>query len=157
MAQQAEAPWLDDDEMAAWLGLVSVVIRLPVALDAQLRRDADVSHFEYQVMAVLSQRDGRTLPMTEIAAFTEGSLSRLSHAVTRLESDGWVTRAPAPHYRRVTMATLTGAGVAKMVSAAPGHVGAVRRLVFDSLTKTQVAQLTAITRRLTSAVDADLG
>lgn len=42
-----------------------------------------------------------------------------------------------------------------MTEAAPGHVQEVRRLVFDSLTKTQYRQLREIGRRIIRAIDPD--
>jgi DNA-binding MarR family transcriptional regulator len=134
-------PWLDEREQEVWLSLVGVLIRLPAALDAQLRRDAGISHFEYQILAALSMTESRTLPMSDMAEFTESSLSRLSHACRRLEAQGWVKRSAAPEDGRVTLAALTDPGYAKVVDAAPGHVRTVRSLVFDPLTKQQVGQL----------------
>ena len=40
-----EPRWLDAEETQAWRALASTLIRLPAALDAQLRRDAGISHF----------------------------------------------------------------------------------------------------------------
>lgn len=150
--ETSEVPWLDADEMEAWLGLVSLTIRLSGALDAQLRCDAGLSHFEYQVLAVLSMTEGHTMPMSEIAEFTEGSLSRLSHVCRRLEERGWIRRSPDPDDGRVTLASLTDAGMEKMVESAPGHVRGVRSLVFDGLTQAQVRQLAEITRRINAAI-----
>ena len=141
MAKSDDVPWLDPEEEEVWLRLVGVVIRLPAALDAQLRCDAGLSHFEYQILAALSMIETRTLPMSDMAEFTESSLSRLSHACRRLEAHGWVKRSPDPDDGRVTLATLTKAGYAKIVDAAPGHLRTVRLLVFDPLTKQQVRQL----------------
>jgi DNA-binding MarR family transcriptional regulator len=141
MATADNVPWLDRDELEVWLSLVGVLIRLPAALDAQLRRDAGLSHFEYQILAALSMSETRTLPMSDMAEFAESSLSRLSHACRRLEAQGWVVRSPDPDDGRVTRATLTKAGHAKIVDAAPGHVRTVRSLVFDPLTKQQLKQL----------------
>jgi len=147
-------PWLDEREMEAWLRLVSVLLRLPAALDAQLRRDAGLSHFEYFTLAALSSREDRTMRMTDIASIVEGSLSRLSHACRRLEAEGWIERRPDPEDRRATLASLTDAGHEKLVASAPGHVRAVRALVFDPLTTAQVTQLATITERIGGAVDA---
>jgi DNA-binding MarR family transcriptional regulator len=149
----AEPRWLDDEERRTWLELVSVVIRLPGALDAQLQRDAGMSHFEYQVVAALSEAPERTLRMSTLAARSEGSLARLSQAVGRLERRGWVRRTPDPTDGRYTLAVLTDEGWAKVVQTAPGHVEAVRSLVFDPLTKAQTRQLREICRRVMSAVD----
>ncbi len=152
MANSDDVPWLDSDELEVWLSLVGVVIRLPAALDAQLRRDAGLSHFEYQILAVLSMTETRTMPMSDMADFTESSLSRLSHACRRLESQGWVNRAPDPDDGRVTLATLTDSGYAKIVDAAPGHVRTVRSLVFDPLTKQQVKQLGQVLARVQARI-----
>lgn len=145
--------WLDDDQKQTWLALVSVLIRLPGALDAQLQRDAGISHFEYMVLAGLSMSDGRTLRMSELATFADGSLARLSQVVGRLEKRGWVRRTPDPADGRYTLAILTDAGWDKVVATAPGHVAEVRRLVFDPLSRTQSRQLGEIGRRIMQAVD----
>nr|WP_300149818.1 MarR family transcriptional regulator [Propionicimonas sp.] len=143
-----ETPWLDDEEMAAWLGLARLVSRLPAELDRQLQRDAGLSHFEYQVMAGLSQSPEHTLRMSRLAEFAEGQLPRLSQVVARLEKRGWVTRRSDPSDGRSTLATLTDAGMAKVVATAPGHVATVRSFVFDPLTRAQVRQLRDICRRV---------
>jgi DNA-binding MarR family transcriptional regulator len=148
-----EPRWLNDDERQAWLALASVAIRLPSALDTQLRRDAGVSHFEYQVLAMLSEAPKRTHRMSDLAMLAEGSLSRLSQVVDRLEGRGWVRRSPDPTDGRYTLAQLTTAGWKKVVATAPGHVAAVRSLVFDPLTKAQTRQLTGIGRRIMRAID----
>ena len=150
-----EPRWLDAEESQAWRALARTLVRLPAALDAQLRRDAGISHFEYGVLALLSEAPGRTLRMSEIAMGAGSSLPRLSQVVARLEQRGWVRRTPDPADGRYTLATLTGQGRAKVTQAAPGHVQEVRRLVFDPLTKAQSRQLREIGRRITRAIDPD--
>ncbi|GGP14012.1 MarR family winged helix-turn-helix transcriptional regulator [Nonomuraea glycinis] len=145
--------WLTEEEKLAWLGLVSAMVRLPAALDAQLQRDAGISHFEYQVLSGLSMSAERTLRMSELAQMSDGSLSRLSHVISRLEKRGWVHRTPDPADGRYTLAVLTDDGWDKVVASAPGHVEAVRALVVDPLTRTQLRQLTEITRRINHAID----
>jgi DNA-binding MarR family transcriptional regulator len=150
-----EPRWLTDEERQAWLTLVGLMVRLPSALDAQLQRDADINHFEYQVMAGLSERPDRTLRMSDLALLANGSLSRISHVVNRLEKRGWVRRTPDPADGRYTLATLTDDGWNKVVATAPGHVEAVRNLVFDPLTRTQTRQLRDIGHRVLRAIDPD--
>src|ERR1700735_2225389 len=151
----SEPRWLDAEERQTWLALVATMIRLPGALDAQLQRDAGISHFEYQVLSVLSEAPERTMRMSELALLTEGSLPRLSQVVARLEQRGWVRRTPDPADGRYTLATLTDQGLARVTEAAPGHIQEVRRLVFDPLTKTQSRQLREIGRRIMRAIDPD--
>ncbi|MEV4125774.1 MarR family transcriptional regulator [Nocardia sp. NPDC049707] len=153
MTPADEPRWLDDEERDAWIMLESILTRLPTSLDAQLQRDAGISHFEYLVLAGLSMTDNRALRMKDLAAFAGGSLPRLSQVVTRLEKRGWVSRRPDPVDGRSTIADLTDAGYQVVVAAAPGHVDAVRCFVFDNLTRAQIRQLTGIGRRVVAAID----
>jgi DNA-binding MarR family transcriptional regulator len=147
--------WLDDEEGQAWRGLARVLVALSAGLDAQLRRDAGISHFEYQVLALLSEAPDRTLRMSALATLADGSLPRLSQVVARMERRGWVRRTADPADGRYTLAILTDQGLTKVTEAAPGHVQEVRRLVLDPLTKTQTRQLREISRRIVRAIDRD--
>jgi DNA-binding MarR family transcriptional regulator len=153
MKTPAEPRWLSSEERQAWLTLVGVMMRLPSALDAQLQHDAGLSHFEYMVLAGLSEAPERTRRMSELAAFTDSGLPRLSQVVGRLEKRGWVRRSTDPSDGRITLATLTEEGWDKVVQIAPGHVEAVRTLVFDPLTKAQTRQLGDIGQRIMRAID----
>ena len=146
---------MSDDEARTWVVLAGVLIELPAALDAQLQRDAGISHFEYQVMAMLSMEPGRTLRMSRLAALASGSLTRLSRVVDRLDARGWVCRRPDPTDGRSTLAVLTDAGWEKVIATAPGHVAEVRRLVFDRLTRSQVPQLHDIGTRVLTAIGSE--
>lgn len=148
-----EPRWLDSEERATWLSLVSLLIKLPAALDAQLQRDSGFSHFEYNVLAGLSEAPDRALRMSVLAAHADGSLPRLSQVIARLERRGLVRRIPDPDDGRYTLAVLTDAGWDAVVAAAPGHVEAVRNLVLDPLTKSKTRQLRDICLRILSAVD----
>src|SRR3954471_2904480 len=105
-----EAQWLDDEQLDTWVKLVAVVELLPGVLDSQLRRDAGLTHFEYLVLAMLSEATDRTLRMTSLAQQTNATLPRLSHAVRRLEDRDLVERFPCPEDGRATNARLTPAG-----------------------------------------------
>ena len=147
------ARWLDPDERATWLSLSRIIVKLPSALDAQLERDADLNYFEYIVMAMLSEQDSRTLRMSQLAALSNASLSRLSHVAKRLESRGFLQRQPDPDDGRYTRAMLTDAGMEKVVGSAPGHVANVRELVFDALTPAQQRRLRDIIDAILNRVD----
>jgi DNA-binding MarR family transcriptional regulator len=150
-----EPRWLHEDDQEAWVAFASMLMWLPTALDDQLQRDSGLSHFEYGILAALSEADGATLRMSELAIFANGSLSRLSRAVARLEGRKWVTRRPDPADGRYTLAVLTDKGRAVLVEAAPGHVEAVNRLVFDVLTTAQARQLGIIANRILNAIDSE--
>jgi DNA-binding MarR family transcriptional regulator len=148
-----DTPWLDRRQLRAWIRLAAVLELLPGVLDAQLRRDAELTHFEYYVLAMLSEAPGRTLRMTELARQTNATLPRLSHVVTRLEGRGLVERFPCPEDRRATNARLTEAGWAHVREAAPGHVATVRQHVVDPLTDEQIDQLADIADALLARLD----
>ncbi len=145
--------WLTAEEQQTWLALTGLIMQLPSALDAQLRRDAGLSHFDYAVMAALSESPQRTLRMSDLAFLAEGTLPRLSQVVARLEMRDWIRRTPDPTDGRYTLATLTNQGWEKVVATAPGHVNEVQRLVFDPLTKAQAQQLGTIARRIVRAIN----
>jgi DNA-binding MarR family transcriptional regulator len=147
-----EPQWLSSDESDAWLALSWLMFRLPSAFDAQLQRDNGISFFEYLVLAGLSMSPGRRLRMSELAQFVNGSLSRLSNVVKRLEQRGWVFREPSAENGRFVEAVLTDAGWDMVVEAAPGHVETVRRYVFDALRPEQVAELRDIGRQVARQV-----
>jgi DNA-binding MarR family transcriptional regulator len=140
--------WLSDDEQDAWRRFVEVLVKVPAALEAQLQRDAGVTHMGYLVLSTLSERPDRSLAMSRLARQASASLSRLSHVVARLEAQGWVRRERDPADGRVQIAVLTDEGYAKVVAAAPGHVGAVQQLVFDRLSPVQVRQLSRLCESL---------
>ena len=145
--------WLDREERAAWLRFAAVMELLPGALDAQLRRDAGVSHFDYFVLAMLSEAPGRTLRMTALAQKTNATLPRLSHVVNKLEGRGFVERFPCPEDGRATNARLSDRGWDLVVGVAPRHVETVRQLVLDGLSSTQVRQLARISDAMLARLD----
>jgi DNA-binding MarR family transcriptional regulator len=146
--------WLSPGELESWLPVGGLLLRLPAALDAQMQRDSGLSHFEYLVLANLSEAPRRTRRMSELAALANGSLSRLSHVVKRLEGRGWVERTTCPQDGRYTNAVLTEAGWEKVRQSAPGHVAAVRALVLDALSADDLARLGDMARRIMSRITA---
>lgn len=146
--------WLTDAQHDAWMAYVAVTSLLDAELDRQLQRDSGLPHAYYQILAMLSDVPGRTLRMSDLAEITQSSQSRLSHAVARLERNGWIRRVPCPDDRRSTLAQLTDEGLRVLAEAAPGHVATVRDKLFDVLTGEQVDQLNEILRAVLTRLDA---
>jgi len=136
-----EPRWLDDDEQATWRAYLRATHLLNLQLGRELQRDSGLSHADYQILVQLSEAPERRLRMSELASYTQSSRSRLSHAVSRLEVAGWVTRESCPTDRRGAFAVLTDTGFAELEAAAPGHVEGVREHLFDQLTPEQICQL----------------
>jgi DNA-binding MarR family transcriptional regulator len=146
-------PWLSEQELSAWVRLLAVTELLPGVLDSQLRRDDGLMHFEYFVLATLSEADDRTLQMRDLAGRTNATLPRLSHVVRRLEERGLVVRRPCPQDGRATNASLTEAGWTTVRAAAPGHAATVREHVVDALSPEQVTQLRDIAAAILTRLD----
>jgi DNA-binding MarR family transcriptional regulator len=140
--------WLSEEQQAAWRPFVALLLRLPAALDAQLQKDAGITHFDYLVLSGLSEAPCRTLRMSELAATANSSLSRLSHGVSRLEAKGWVRREACPGDGRFINAVLTDEGWEKVKETAPGHVAAVRELLVSTLSHEELVQLGAISAKV---------
>jgi DNA-binding MarR family transcriptional regulator len=150
----AGVKWLDRDQELAWRALAEMVHKLRWALECQLERDSDLSFIEYHALARLSEEPDHRLRMSDLAAVTNASLSRLSHLIKRLESWGFVRRETDPTDGRFTIAILTDAGYAKLVASAPAHVACVRQLVIDEFSAAELAQLRAACDRIVARVDA---
>lgn len=157
MAPHPSPTELTGEALETWSALATVLEWLPPALDAQLQRDAGLTHFEYGVLYALSRAEGGSLRMSVLADYANSTLSRLSRAATRLEGRGWVRRSADPTDGRFTLATLTDAGRRAVADATPGHVATVHGLVLDRLTAAQRRQLQEISRRIAHAIREDGG
>jgi DNA-binding MarR family transcriptional regulator len=150
-----EQRWLDDRQQRIWRAWLAVAALLPRALDAQLQRDAGLTHAAYVVLAMLSEAPERSRRMSDLARRANQSQSRLSHTVARLEEQGWVRREPSPEDGRGNVAVLTDAGWDVVRAVAPGHVEAVRAALFDPLTDEQTTALGEALEQLLDRLDPD--
>jgi DNA-binding MarR family transcriptional regulator len=147
--------WLETDERETWLSLIRVMAKLPPLLDAQLERSAGLNFFEYTILAMLSEQSDRALRMRHLAALTNASPSRLSHAARHLEARGLLVREGDLVDGRCIRAVLTDAGWRVLMAAVPGHVETVRDLVVDALDPDQLCALRAANDQILRRVDPD--
>jgi len=145
--------WLDADEREVWLGLLRVMSTLPSLFDARLGREAGLTLFEYTVLAMLSEQPDTTLRMSRLASVTNASPSKLSHAARHLEGRGLLHRVPDPDDGRCIRAVLTASGRQVVERSAPGHVTAVRELLFDPLTRPQLQALREVNEQILRQID----
>ena len=134
-------PWLDEEEMRAWRGLVEVYADVHAALTAELQEEFGFDEGDYGVLVNLSEAPDRRLRMCDLAERLHLSPSGLTRRLDGLVRLGLVAREPSAADRRVTLAVLTDAGVAALDAAAPTHVDGVRRHFLGHLSRTQVRQL----------------
>jgi len=147
--------WLDEEQQRTWRAWLTLAELLPRELDAQLQRDAGLTHAAYVVLAMLSEAPGRSRRMTDLARRANQSQSRLSHTVARLEERGWVRRERSAEDGRGNVAVLTDAGWDVVRSVAPGHVEAVREALFDPLTDEQTRALGEALQAVLDRLDPD--
>ncbi len=144
----ADQRWLDPGEMAAWLAFLEVSHLLDRVIEQQLRRDAGLSHAQYEILSRLEAAPGAQLRMSDLADVIIVSRSGLTYQVTQLEKAGLVRRGKCPSDERGVLAMLTPDGRAALLRAAPGHLQVVREYLIDALTP---AQRTALTGALSAA------
>ncbi len=132
-SQNATAPkWLNPAEMKAWRSYIIASRHLLEALDNDLTGH-DLSMPDYEILAQLSDAPDRRLRMSELAAITLLSRSRLSHRMKVMEKAGWVKREACPSDKRGYFAVMTPKGWKAIVAAAPEHVASVRERFVDHL------------------------
>src|SRR6476469_585976 len=148
-------PWLDDEQQRTWRAWLAVSELVPRTPDAQLQRDAGLSHAAYVVLAMLSEAPGRSRRMSDLARRANQSQSRLAHTVARLEDRGWVRRERSADDGRGNLAVLTDAGWDVVRTVAPGHVEAVRQAMFAPLTAEQTRVLGDAMQAILERLDPD--
>lgn len=151
-----DAEWLSPGQLRDWAALIALLCTLPPALDAQLKRDAGMNLFEYNILVGLAEAPDGTMPMSDLALLAMGSPSRLAHAVSRLERAGYVRRTASHRAGRRTATMLTEAGREKLQRTAPGHVDEVRRLVIDVLSPEQLTALGSAARAIATSISPEL-
>ncbi|MFF8192237.1 MarR family winged helix-turn-helix transcriptional regulator [Streptomyces bobili] len=140
-APAREPQWLTAEEQRIWRSYLHATTLLEDHMDRQLQRDAGMPHVYYGLLVKLAESPNRRLRMTELARDAKITRSRLSHAIARLEKNGWVRREDCPSDKRGQFAVLTDDGLDVLKNAAPGHVAAVRNALFDRLTPEQQKSL----------------
>ncbi len=154
MGSDSPPRWLDANQQAAWRTLVSVVTRLPAALDTQTQRDSDLTHFEYFTLAQLSESPGRA-PVVR----SRGVHEFVVVAPVARDHPPDQTRLGLPGADPGQPRLLRGAhrrGLREVAEAAPAHVESVRQLVFDGLDDHQVRLLTELGAVLVAQLDKGL-
>ncbi|MDH6143325.1 MULTISPECIES: MarR family winged helix-turn-helix transcriptional regulator [Kitasatospora] len=136
-ATEDDAPWLTAREQRFWRAHLEVSKLLEYQLGRELAQ-YDLAINDYEILVVLSESPDRRMRMTDLAAATLQSKSRLSHQITRMENAGLVLRQECPGDRRGLYAHLTEQGWQTLRKAAPDHVRSVRAHFIDRLDDDQL-------------------
>ena len=124
--------WLSDEEQRAWRAHLDVNRLLMYQLERDLQ-PFGLTMNDYEILVNLSESDEHRLRMSDLAASTLQSKSRLSHQITRMEKAGLVRRESCEEDKRGLFAVLTETGWETMRHVAPHHVESVRRHFIDRM------------------------
>ena len=152
----ADVRWLSAEEEHVWRRWLLLNRRLSATLQRELHEDSGLSSSDFEVLVNLTDSPHGRVRVTELATQLLWERSRVSHHVTRMERRGLVQRVECEEDRRGAWVVITPVGRAAIEGAAPGHVEAVRRLVFDALTHSEVDQFGATVDKLLSRIE-DVG
>ncbi len=138
--RRASVSPLTDGELLAWRSYVETVADLETALELDLA-PTGLTLGDYQVLVFLSEADGHSMRMCDLAANLQLSPSGLTRRLDGLVRHGLVDREPSASDRRVMLAVLTDEGVAKLAEAYPVHLASVRTRIIDRLSPADVESL----------------
>lgn len=124
--------WLTDAEQRLWRAHLEVSKLLAYQMERDLQ-PFGLTLNDYEILVHLSEAPGQRLRMSDLAAATLQSKSRLSHQITRMEEAGLVRRETCQSDRRGLYAVLTEQGMTTMREVAPHHVVSVREHFIDRL------------------------
>jgi DNA-binding MarR family transcriptional regulator len=131
--ETAVPAWLTDYEQGLWRRLLAAECRLRERLDHELQQSHGLTLGDYDVLVHLSEAEGGSLRMSELAERLLLSRSGLTRRVDGLVRAGWVERKACPDDGRGSLAVLTRTGLELLRRAAPTHVAGVRRCLIDPL------------------------
>ena len=140
-----------DEEV--WSSYLMAARLLFEELDRRLDSSAGLSLPDYTLLARLRDAGDNGLRMSELADSAVFSRSRISHAITRLENQGWVERRSCPTDRRGSFAVLTDSGKDKLAEAEPVHSEVIKEHMLSSIDVADAASF----RRVTDQIGLSLG
>lgn len=151
-AEAEPARWLGEREAAVWKAFRELLNSFPAAMDRQLSQDSALSGPEYMVLASLSDTPDGVLRARRLAEGLDWEASRLSHLLRRMENRGFIRREACRTDARGSNVVLTDTGRTAITAAAPGHVGFVRRQLFDLLSEEEQEMLRDVAARIHTAL-----
>jgi DNA-binding MarR family transcriptional regulator len=149
----AQVQPLTDTEEVLFRSLMRLTITLPRALGDDLVRARGMTANEYKTLMHLSEAPSRELRISDLAAATALSVSRMSRLLDDLQSKQLIVKRRSEIDGRGNLACLTRQGLSVLKSAYPEHLASVRRLVMDQLDDADKVQLARILEAVASTVD----
>jgi DNA-binding MarR family transcriptional regulator len=149
----SEVRWLTAEEERVWRRWLTLNARLAAALHRELQDDAGLSMSDFEVLVHLTDNPEGRVRVTDLARLLQWERSRVSHHVTRMERRRLVQRVECAEDGRGAFVEITPQGRAAIEQAAPGHVNAVRRLVFDALSPEEIDAFATVIEKALDQLD----
>jgi DNA-binding MarR family transcriptional regulator len=139
---------LDEEELAAWRGMLRAYAELMRTLDAELAREHDMPLSSYEVLLYLNDSDEGRMRMSELADSVLLSRSGLTRLVDRLEREGLLRRERCESDARGLFAEITDEGRRVFGEARATHLDGVRRLFLDRFTRDELRAIGELWKKL---------
>lgn len=150
LLSMTRARWLTPKEDRAWRAYRLMRAKLDLQLARDLVAASGLSEADYDVLSTVSETEGQSCRLKDLAASMLWSPSRLSHHVARMQQRGLVVREECPSDGRGAVVALTPEGRHTIQTAAPDHVESVRRHLIDLLSAHEIEALAEIAEKVVS-------
>lgn len=145
--------WLTKEQQIHWRSWINASTVLREQLSGELQEAHGLTITDYEILVRLSESENHAIRMSDLAAKTLLSRSRLSHQIDRMETAGLVTREVCADDRRGQLAVLTNTGMKALAAAAPLHVSGVRKHFVDVLTDAEYQALGTAAKKIADHLD----
>jgi DNA-binding MarR family transcriptional regulator len=139
---------LDEEELAAWRGMLRAHAELVRELDAELARDHDMPLSSYEVLLFLNDSEDGRMRMSELADSALLSRSGLTRLVDRLERQGLLKRERCESDARGWFAEITPEGRRVFGAARKTHLDGVRRAFLSHFSRDELRTLGGLWQKL---------
>jgi DNA-binding MarR family transcriptional regulator len=139
---------LDEEELAAWRGMLRAHALLVKTLDAELAREHDMPLSSYEVLLYLNDSKSGRMRMSELADSVLLSRSGLTRLVDRLERDRLLKRERCDSDARGFFAEITPEGRRAFAAARKTHLDGVRRLFLSRYSREELRAFGDLWQRL---------
>jgi DNA-binding MarR family transcriptional regulator len=130
-----------------------LVVTLPRALGDDLVRARGITANDYTTLMHLSEAPNRELRITDLAAASALSVSRMSRLLDELQARQLIVKRRSEIDGRGSLACLTRQGLALLKTAYPDHLASVRRLVMDHIDEADKARMARALEAVAARVD----
>ena len=148
MGNYSTAELLNEEELAAWRGMLRAHAELTKELDAQLAREHKLPLSSYEVLLFLADAPNGRMRMAELADSVLLSRSGLTRLVDRLEREGLIERERCESDARGYFAEITPKGRRLFDAARRTHLDGVRALFLSRFSREELRALGALWEKL---------